>query len=70
VRYSRETGFGLLGVAALCFLLSAPPWMFLLTGIAAIGFGYLGLRQGRADDADDIDADRDDLSDDGVDGAP
>lgn len=65
MRYSRETGFGLMGVALLCFLFSAPPWMFLLTGIAAIGFGFLGLHQGR------VEADQaDDPADDGTDGTP
>jgi len=64
MRYSRETGFGLIAVALLCFLLSAPPWLFLLTGLAAIGFGILGIRQGRAD------KDADDRADDGIDGVP
>jgi hypothetical protein len=54
MRYSREAGFGLLFVGLLCFLVGAPPWMFLLTGLAAVGFGILGIRQ-RQTDADPSD---------------
>ena len=67
MRYSRETGFGLIFVALLCFVVSAPPWMFLLTGLAAIGFGILGIRQ-RGDAA--AASDDDDRLDEGIDGAP
>ncbi|MDH3684126.1 MAG: hypothetical protein OEV40_29760 [Acidimicrobiia bacterium] len=46
--YTPATGYALMAVAVLCFVLGAPPWMFLATGLAAVVFGYLGLRQGRA----------------------
>ncbi len=64
IRYSREAGFGLMAVALLCVVVSAPPWMFMITGLAAIGFGFLGLRQRR----EDVDAS--DRSDDATDGVP
>lgn len=53
--YTPATAYALMAVAVLCFILGAPPWMFLATGLAAVAFGFLGLRQGRArsPDADD-----------------
>ena len=46
--YTPATGYALMAVAVLCFLVGAPPWMFLATGLAAVVFGYVGLRQSRA----------------------
>ena len=49
MRYTPAAAYSLMAVAVLCFLLGAPPWMFLATGLSAVGFGYIGLRQGRAE---------------------
>ena len=46
--YTPATGYALMAVAVLCFLVGAPPWMFLATGLSAVVFGFVGLRQSRA----------------------
>ena len=49
MRYTPAAGYSLMAVAVLCFFLGAPPWMFLATGLSAVVFGYVGLRQGQAE---------------------
>ncbi|MGF1599498.1 MAG: hypothetical protein ACFCVK_21730 [Acidimicrobiales bacterium] len=45
MRYTPATGYALMAVAVACFLLGAPPWMFLVTGLAALAVGVVGMRQ-------------------------
>lgn len=47
MRYTPATAYALMLVAVLCFVVGAPPWMFLATGVAAVALGIVGIRQVR-----------------------
>lgn len=45
--YTPALGYALIAIAVGCFLLDAPPWLFLATGASALAIGFVGLRQVR-----------------------
>lgn len=51
--YTPALGYALIAVAVGCFLLDAPPWLFLAAGASALTIGFVGLRQGRRVGDDD-----------------